>query len=287
MCLAPVTLKRNYRTISGDFTDIVPCGKCHLCLARRRNDWSFRLMKEAGQSKTACFMTLTYEEAPLSFNGHMSLHRPDLTNFFKKLRHYCPKIPYIKKDGTTGYKSDIKYYAVGEYGTNFLRPHYHVIIFNTPLPLLQKPAKIQKQIWQHGHVDIAPCNIRTVSYVANYLMSGNFEPERDDDDRVYPFATMSKNLGLNYLTPAIVKYHVENMVNVITRPGGQIQQLPRYYKKKIFSKTERTQLAEEAKAVNNLNWEEFLNHDFKHEIDHKRDQVRKFKKEQRLKAKKL
>jgi len=273
MCIAPVTLKRDYRTISGDFTDIVPCGKCHECLSRRRNDWSFRLTKEAGQSSTAAFVTLTYEEAPLSFNGHPTLHPPHLTLFWKKLRKYTNK--------------KIKYYATGEYGTNFLRPHYHAILFNAPSNLLKRPTLLSEKIWQHGHVDVAPCNIRTINYVANYLMQGKHKPERCDDDRHPPFARMSKNIGENYLTPQTVRYHVENMANIITRQGGAIQQLPRYYKNKIFSKSERTILAQEAKAINNLNWEEFINHDFDLEIQSKKNQVRKFNKQQKLQKKKL
>ena len=61
--------------------------------------------------------------------GRFWVDKKHFQNFYKKLRKKVPHKPYIKKDGTTGYKSNIKYYACGEYGTNNHRPHYHVVDF--------------------------------------------------------------------------------------------------------------------------------------------------------------
>ena len=46
----------------------------------------------------------------------MTLQKSDLQKFFKRLR---------KKT-----HEKISYYAVGEYGDNTQRPHYHIILFN-------------------------------------------------------------------------------------------------------------------------------------------------------------
>lgn len=251
ICITPITIKRDYRTINGDFTDIVPCGKCPPCKKKRRNNWSLRLEKEIGQSKSACFMTLTYAEAPISFNGHPTLQRDDFTLFIKRLRKCAPKTPYIKKNGSTGYTSSLKYYAVGEYGTKYLRPHYHIILFGLHPHFLKRPNKVAN-IWGHGSIDIAECNIRTINYVTSYVMQGSWVPTQDDDDRVAHFATMSKNLGISYLTPQTVKFHISHMLNAVIGQGGQYQQLPRYYKDKIFSREEKKQLAIEAK--NSMKW---------------------------------
>lgn len=112
-CLTPITMRTK------EANNTFPCGKCATCSARRASAWSFRLMQEAKNASSALFVTLTYntEHVPISKNRFMTLNKRDLQLFFKKLR---------KRSGS----KNIKYYAVGEYGGNTKRPHYHVILFN-------------------------------------------------------------------------------------------------------------------------------------------------------------
>lgn len=214
-------------------------------------------------------MTMTYETEPKSFNGHGTLKKKHLQDFWKRLRKKALNYSEFK----------IKYYAVGEYGTSSLRPHYHAIVYNCPMALIQNSQYIAQKIWQHGHVHIAECNMATITYTAKYIMHGRWTATQDDDDRQPEFATQSKNLGETYLTPQMVNYHIGNLVNVVTLPGNKLIQLPRYYKDKIFSKYEKAKMARESKKLHNMNWQEFINHDFHMEITIKKDGIRKHEKQ--------
>lgn len=259
-------------------TDEVPCGKCHECLATRRNTWAFRLYHHMQVSESACFMTLTYGrvhergrylygiDPPLSFNGHETLCKKDLQDFFKRLR---------KRN-----QGKIKYYACGEYGSKFKRPHYHIIMFGLDRFLLQNSLLVSSKIWKMGSIDIAACNMPTINYTVGYIMKGLWQPEQDDDDRQPEFSVMSKNLGLNYLTPALWDYHVNNMVGHVTLPNGALMTMPRYYKDRIFTKDERKELNEFNHMLRNLNFD-FIGSDT--DVMKRNNSIRRHQKEQILK----
>jgi len=72
-----------------------------------------------------------------------------------------------------------RYYAVGEYGDNSLRPHYHAclfghafiserIILRTTPNLLWTTTALQ-QLWGHGHVSVGTLNFATARYTASYI----------------------------------------------------------------------------------------------------------------------
>ena len=126
-CLTPFPVRNKHKDINDQNLVInVPCGKCIPCRKRRASHWSFRIMEESKISSSACFLTLTYEEAPYTQNGFPTLVKKDYQNFLKRLRKLAPN----KK---------LKYFACGEYGTQTQRPHYHAIIFNLPLSIINNP----------------------------------------------------------------------------------------------------------------------------------------------------
>ena len=88
------------------------CGKCIACRIAKSNEWGTRIYHELDYYPESCFLTLTYDEEHLP--DDYGLHKKHLQDFFKRLRK------------NTGKK--IKYYAVGEYGENYDRPHYHCIM---------------------------------------------------------------------------------------------------------------------------------------------------------------
>lgn len=47
------------------------------------------------------------------------LHYPDIQRFIKRFRQYANR----------KYKASVRYYVIGEYGTNSLRPHWHLLLF--------------------------------------------------------------------------------------------------------------------------------------------------------------
>lgn len=193
-CIRPIKLANRDESSSQGW-NIVPCGKCQHCLARRTSAWAYRLMQENKEATSSHFITFTYEKEPLSANLLPTLRKSDFQRFLKRLRKSHPTIPYIKQDGSTGRKSNIKYYACGEYGTRTNRPHYHAIMFNINDDHLSQ----LEDIWSHGHVRIDPFNIATVSYVVGYLKKPftRLKPYDNDgqlihDDRQRHFSLQSK-----------------------------------------------------------------------------------------------
>ena len=194
-CIRPIKLPNRDDTTSQGW-NIVPCGKCQNCLQRRVSSWSFRLMEENKQATSAHFITFTYAQEPLSANLLPTLSKRHFQNFLKRLRKNHPRIPYIKENGKTGFKSNIKYYACGEYGTRTHRPHYHAIMFNINDDHLSQ----LENIWGHGHVRIDPFNVATVSYVIGYLKKPFTRLQSLDqgetviyDDRQRHFSLQSKD----------------------------------------------------------------------------------------------
>lgn len=143
----------------------------------------------------------------------------------------------------------IKYYAVGEYGGQTGRPHYHAIIFNIHSDLLHKRYKHQgktSKIWSHGNIDIQPISTDTIHYVAGYVIKRDIDKSRDYKRQI-EFAIMSKGLGLNYVDNNR-NYHIENET-ILTKFNGTDMPIPTYYRDKIFTPEQKEQLSYEAVAA--------------------------------------
>ena len=206
----------------------VPCGHCLACRISRTREWTVRLLHESEFWDDTSFVTLTYDDDHLPSNG--SLVPRDLTLFFKKLR----------KD--LGDRK-IKYYACGEYGDTYGRPHYHAIIFGLSL----KDKKLIEDNWHKGFVKIGCVTYDSCRYVAGYVQKklyGKASKEYEDKGIVAPFSRMSKGLGERYVDKYWNKLYDMNTVTVRGVPMG----LPRYYK-------------------NKLDYDGFLNYDSSKEVD--------------------
>jgi hypothetical protein len=250
----------------------VPCGKCLACKKRRASHWSFRLNEEAKTSSSACFITLTYEQAPISENGFRTLDKRDFQLFLKRLRKKCPT-------------NKLKYYACGEYGTQTHRPHYHAIIFNLPKSLIEKPQTIA-DTWQNGHIHLANNNQLTINYVVGYMTKSNFTRFNNQDDRKPEFSLMSKKMGMGYLTEAMKNYYKKREIFCIVREGGQIISMPRYYKEKIFEKKQLKAMYKKYIEEQETNFEEMFN-SAKDEHEHYKNIIRRDNKQQLLTRQKI
>lgn len=217
MCLNPfMATDRNKDKIP------VPCGKCPLCLKRRASAWSFRLMQEEKKSESAHFITMTYDtkHVPITRNGFMELKKRDVQLFFKRLRKQ--------------HSSRIKYYAVGEYGGKTMRPHYHLILFNARIDLIQ-PA------WDLGEIHYGEVTGASVGYTLKYMTKPSRIPLHHNDDRQREFSLMSKGLGISYLTEEMIRWHREDIDNRMycNIEDGKKIAMPRYFKNKIYEEDER------------------------------------------------
>lgn len=185
-CYNPYKLKDPHPHTGED--QFVPCGKCPECTKRAISGWSFRLMKEEQNADSAHFVTLTYDNdhVPLSRSGFMTLVKKDVQNFLKRLRFI--------QGATAGEQQRIKYFAVGEYGSQGMRPHYHLILFNAePTYVVQAWALDDKPLGNvfFGH----DCREAAVGYCLKYMHKPKQVPKHRNDDRVPEFRLMSKALG--------------------------------------------------------------------------------------------
>lgn len=212
----------------------VPCGKCPSCLQSRSDAWAFRLEYQQRDSYNSYFLTLTYETDYLEKtpNGFKNLDRSAFPKFVRSLRKRFKN------------KVDIKYYHVGEYGSERRRPHYHAIVFNLPDTdfIWGNDEKGQPKAvscllddcWGKGLVDIRHAEPDCIGYVTKYLHKGKSVPEHPNDDRVKEFSTMSKGLGIGYLSDHVVYWHSDDVTKTYVLHNGFKKPLPRYYRDKLY-----------------------------------------------------
>lgn len=182
------------------------------------------------------FLTLTYDttHVPITRNGFMCLNKRDVQLFFKRLRK--AETAKAKSNGLT--PSILKYYAVGEYGGKGQRPHYHIILFNADITLIQGA-------WQLGSVHYGTVSGASVGYCLKYMMKPCRIPMHRNDDRIREFSLMSKGLGESYMTNAMLRWHhadPNNRMYINIQDGKKIP-MPRYFKLKIYTEIERKVIA--------------------------------------------
>jgi hypothetical protein len=139
-----------------------------------------------------------------------SVNKVDLQLFFKRLR---------KRFG------QFRYFAVGEYGAKFGRPHYHAILFGFPS---SRRADVEKS-WAHGFVDVKMFTPANARYVAKYATKLVFT---SDGIRSPQFTLMSRRpgIGLKYL----IDHKNRLLFDFGVRQKGKLVPLPRYYASKIY-----------------------------------------------------
>lgn len=210
MCLFPKRIKVcvNDTPVYMD----VPCGKCIECLRLRISDWCFRLKSEMSISKYALFVTLTYSDEFLPLNG---LEVSDLQKHFKRVR---------KRIET------FRYFGIGEYGTNFHRPHYHYILFTNDDIKYKDFFSLINSSWSKGFVYVKPLTIGRIVYCVSYLMA-----QSTPEGKNKCFTVMSKRpaIGSHLLeNSSFVKQIIDNDFSFVYSKGHKVH-CPRYYKRKL------------------------------------------------------
>lgn len=109
----------------------VSCGQCLECKGGRSREWATRIIHEMKFHDQSWFATVTYDDAHLPPGGDLRLR--DLQKFIKRLRRGS------KKFGMKPHR--FRYFACGEYGTQTMRPHYHVVFFGLRLVDLKCVSK--------------------------------------------------------------------------------------------------------------------------------------------------
>lgn len=199
---------------------LVPCGRCLACRIQKRREWTLRCLHELeANNHEAMFVTLTYNDDNIPVG--QSLRKLHLQQFFKKLRKLTEK--------------KIRYFAVGEYGDETQRPHYHAIIFGLSFGPKDKNCVMQSWSfcsWDNPTIRKNSFGIAepdSIRYVAQYIdkkFTGDLAKiEYDDKGREPVFKLSSKGIGRGYID----KYYEEIKENLKLTLNGVNHSLPRYY----------------------------------------------------------
>jgi len=215
----------------------VPCGNCIVCREEQARQSAVRITHEAQTHEESSFLTPTYNDANIPPYG--SLRYEDLTKFLKRLRKHL---------------GPIRYYAVGEYGDESLRPHYHICLFGHAFtegrvivqekPHLQWEQEWLTRCWGLGRVRIGALTFETARYTASYVTKKLRSKQRyvriDEETGELvaveqPRAMMSDNLGRQWWDN--YGRHLENNDYVII--NGKKQKPPKAYDRWLGEENEQ------------------------------------------------
>jgi len=229
------------------------CGTCRSCLIQDIKDWTIRLENENKHAFNGYFVTLTY--APEYNDGE--LHKEHIQAFIKKLRYLAARKPAITNI------PNIKYFAVGEYGENYNRPHYHAILFNIPANMPHKAKAIVSEAWEKGFTQLDELNRTTIQYVCKYI----FKQKHHQSERTRPFRLMSTRppIGSNYLQTH-PDFHLIGE-HYYAQDESKKVHLPRFYADRIFDDEFKERRKEKAIEISNLEYEKNKNLTPKERID--------------------
>jgi hypothetical protein len=175
--------------------------------------WSIRAYHESTLHDFNSFLTLTYDDDHLPADG--KLQKPDLQNFFKKMRH----------------RYKFRYIACGEYGENTRRPHYHAIIFGENFNVYSQRTDIDQnmytnsvveKLWGNGMVSIAECNMQTIMYTCGYVH------KKVGDDESFQLMSRRPGIGKNWLEKYKTDITMTNGNPMVTIEGREFPVPPRY-----------------------------------------------------------
>lgn len=152
-------------------------------------------MLESMAHASSAFVTLTYDQEHVPRDG--SVKPGDVQLFMKRIRERLSP-------------SRIRFYLVGEYGENTLRPHYHAALFGvTPcvrgrtehrLPSCCGPCDLVRDSWGLGGIDVGQLTPQSAAYIAGYVTK---KKTKADDPRLFgrapEFARMSLRPGVGAL----------------------------------------------------------------------------------------
>lgn len=248
----------------------IPCGRCIGCRLDKSREWATRIQCEALDYPQYAnwFVTLTYRQpddglslpsygrnASVNDDGALILNKQHPTDWLKRLReHHARKVSY-DYDPPTYYDTrtgkvrplGIRYYLAGEYGDRTLRPHYHVILLNCPLPdirlighnKLDMPlytSDLLTETWGFGHVTIGRMTYQTAAYVARYTLkkaNGMTDVQYDQLGLTPEYTVMSRMPGIGH---EYLLRHSDDIYNddevvlpAISKDKPNVQRPPKYF----------------------------------------------------------
>lgn len=244
-----------------------PCGQCTNCRINRQRTWTHRMMLESLCHADNAFITLTYDPEHVPSDG--SLVPDDVSSWIKRLRD-----AWYRRCISLGVEwHPLRFYAVGEYGDQTLRPHYHVALFGYPTCIHNRSrytktrttccphCDLVRDTWKKGHVDLGSLTLASAQYVCQYVTK---KMTHKDDPRLNgkapEFARMSRRPGIgapamfDVATALFSEHGVTHFLETGDVPsalqhGGRKLPLGRYLKEKLrdevgMDQTTRQKIAE-------------------------------------------
>ena len=182
MCVNPVLIPSGQE---------IACRICWQCRENKVNDWVGRNLAESKTAKAAHSVTLTYGRDKKGDEDHLRakiLTYSDVQKYFKHLR-------------ADGYPC--RYFAVGEYGSDKGRAHWHVMIYwQGSVPDHELNKRFNEKHWPHGWSFFELPSPASVRYICKYIQKDIGKDERQGH------LAMSKKppLGAEYFMLLAQKY---------------------------------------------------------------------------------
>lgn len=215
----------------------IPCGKCYACRLTYSAEWATRIMleKENYPDHECWFITLTYDDNNLNIPKSMTFDYNDTKKWGSEAKYMPKEHIEFRNDGTWNGTLEpeelqkfikrvrkhfpnkkIVYFGCGEYGSQTLRPHYHLIMLGTPFkpsefydhhvdPKFHKMHNKSRELdklWKKGMHDMAQVEWSNCSYVARYCMKKvgeSWSPiEWAKLGKIPEFVRMSRGIAFDY-----------------------------------------------------------------------------------------
>lgn len=248
----------------------IPCGCCLQCRIDYAKNWAVRCVFESKLYQHNYFVTLSIDDDHLEYGptGNPTLKEDAISCFMKALRQY-----YKRNFDHVG----IRFLGCGEYnssGGRSLNPHYHLILFNCPIPdltinfptpsggiihkynsfnLPMMFSSIINKLWNKGFIAIDDANFNTESYVSKYIMKKQKSKENEFYKNlgvVTPYLRMSNRpaIGFNYFLQHEEEF-LKDFTVIVPKAGKPlITSLPKIFKRKLFDKYPKIRAVSEHNA---------------------------------------
>lgn len=214
------------------------CGQCLPCRINKRRALVNRLMCESYFHENISFVTLTVDS-----DKCQTVRGADTMDIFLN-KPYVQK--WLNRFRMRVAPTRIRYFLVGEYGSDHSRPHYHAILFGYPKcpyggskPIVyrqqnrQCPCDVCRpvlQSWRLGNVTLDSFTMDSAAYVAGYVVDKINEKKGFESWRL-----SSDGLGVGIVAPIIQNpdvIRVGSQFSTLSH-GGKTLPMGKYLKGKI------------------------------------------------------
>lgn len=231
-CERPVILPNPRAGLYGEpHVLAVPCRKCPACQQNHRKMWFFRLKVESNKCVCSYVVTLTYNDDVVPeyvdyedmFKYH-PIKYEDVQLYHKRLR---------KRIG------QFRFFCVCEYGSELLRPHYHICyFFDRVIDRFEFDRAVFDSWYPNCRITIDQTNDRACNYILKYCLS---PVGQDIPDCFRPKIRCSTKpfIGSGLLDNQEFLDWLHIKRSDISSYVGYKQRLPRIFRDKVFSDEEK------------------------------------------------